>query len=64
MAKGELVVEGSPREVFSRGAELKERGLGLPPIAQLRDKLIAGGMDIPADLITAEELADAICLLK
>ena len=64
MAKGELVAEGSPREVFSRGAELKERGLGLPPIAQLRDKLIAGGMDIPADLITAEELADAICLLK
>jgi len=38
--------------------------LDLPPIAMLRDKLIDGGMNIPADVITAEELAEAICPLK
>ena len=64
MAEGRLIAEGTPREVFSRGEELRSNGLDLPPIAMLRDKLIEGGMDIPADVITAEELADAICPLK
>ena len=64
MAEGRLITQGTPREVFSRGRELRANGLDLPPIAMLRDKLIDGGMNIPADVITAEELADAICPLK
>ena len=64
MADGMLIVQGTPREVFSRGRELRANGLDLPPIAMLRDKLIDGGMNIPADVITAEELAEAICPLK
>ena len=64
MAEGRLITQGTPREVFSRGRELRANGLDLPPIAMLRDKLIDGGMDIPADVITAEELAEAICPLK
>ena len=64
MADGRLIAQGTPREVFSRGRELRANGLDLPPIAMLRDKLIDGGMNIPADVITAEELAEAICPLK
>lgn len=64
MAEGRLITQGTPREVFSRGRELRANGLDLPPIAMLRDKLIDGGMNIPADVITAEELAEAICPLK
>ena len=64
MAEGRLIAQGTPREVFSRGRELRANGLDLPPIAMLRDKLIDGGMNIPADVITAEELAEAICPLK
>ena len=64
MADGRLITQGTPREVFSRGRELRANGLDLPPIAMLRDKLIDGGMNIPADVITAEELAEAICPLK
>ena len=64
MAEGRLITQGTPREVFSRGRELRTNGLDLPPIAMLRDKLIDGGMNIPADVITAEELAEAICPLK
>ena len=58
MAEGRLITQGTPRE------ELRANGLDLPPIAMLRDKLIDGGMNIPADVITAEELAEAICPLK
>ena len=61
MKGGELIMTGTPKEVFSRGAELRAHGLDLPAIARLRDELIAGGMDIPKDAITAQELADAIC---
>ena len=61
MKGGELIMTGTPKEVFSRGAELRSHGLDLPAIARLRDELIAGGMDIPKDAITAQELADAIC---
>ena len=64
MAEGRLITQGTPRKVFSRGRELRANGLDLPPIAMLRDKLIDGGMNIPADVITAEELAEAICPLK
>lgn len=64
MAEGRLIAQGTPREVFSRGRELRANGLDLPPIAMLRDKLIDGEMNIPADVITAEELAEAICPLK
>lgn len=62
MKGGNLIMTGTPKEVFSRGKELRANGLDLPAIARLRDELIAGRMDIPADAITAQELADAICL--
>lgn len=61
MAGGEILMTGTPREVFSRVEELRANRLDVPAIASLRDELIAGGMDIPGDLITAEELAEAIC---
>ena len=61
MKGGHLLMTGTPREVFSRGEELRANGLDLPAIARLRDELIAGGMDIPKDAITAQELAEAIC---
>jgi len=61
MAKGKVLMTGTPREVFSRVNELRANRLDVPAIASLRDQLIAGGMDIPADVITAEELAEAIC---
>ncbi len=61
MKGGRLIMTGTPKEVFSRGEELRSHGLDLPAIARLRDELIAGGMDIPSDAITAQELADAIC---
>jgi len=61
MADGRLAMTGTPREVFSRGRELEALGLGLPPIAALRDRLIAGGMALAGDILTAEELAESIC---
>ncbi|MDR0841338.1 MAG: energy-coupling factor transporter ATPase [Christensenellaceae bacterium] len=63
MDGGRLICVGTPREVFSRGEFVREHGLALPAAAQLRDKLAAGGMELPVCL-TSEELADAICQYK
>ena len=55
-----VAMDGTPREVFSRRAELEEIGLTVPDTALLLDELKRAGMDVPADAITVDECADAI----
>ncbi|MDO4552828.1 MAG: energy-coupling factor transporter ATPase [Bacillota bacterium] len=59
MEKGRLVMEGSPEEVFSRGAELMALGLGLPPAAQVTEALRARGAELPQAL-TLEQAEQAV----
>ncbi len=47
LAKGRLVLEGTPSEVFSHGDELTELGLEEPFCARLAEALRARGVDIP-----------------
>lgn len=63
MANGKLIALDTPRRVFADGALLREHRLELPEMAQLRDRLIAGGFDMPKDIITVEEMTDALCQL-
>lgn len=56
MSKGELVMTGTPREVFVRQELLQSIGLGVPQAAQLAHALIAEGFDLPPDLYTMEEV--------
>lgn len=58
---GLVVMDGAPREIFSRPAELAAFGLRLPRAAALAEELRARGMDIPAGVFTAEELTEAVC---
>ena len=53
MNKGKLLMDGSPKEVFSREEELKEIGLALP-------KAMEFGKEIGVDALTIEELAEKI----
>lgn len=39
MEKGKIVMDGAPREIFARGAELKKLGLEVPQITELGYKL-------------------------
>ncbi len=60
MDRGKIVMDGTPREVFSRGDELASIGLGVPEITRLTRQLRRGGIDIPEDILTIEEAKEAI----
>ena len=60
MNDGLVVMDGKPREVFTRKKELEDIGLAVPDTVSLLFSLRAAGMDVPVDAITVEECADAI----
>ena len=58
---GEIAMQGTPAEIFSRIKEIKAMGLELPLAAYIAEKLREKGFDIPASVMTEEELAEALC---
>ena len=60
MDKGEVVMKGTPREVFSQVGKLKEHHLDVPQITLLADVLRQSGLDIPLGVLTREELVEII----
>ena len=60
MNDGLVVMDGKPREVFTRKKELENIGLAVPDTVSLLFSLREAGMDVPVDAITVEECADAI----
>ena len=64
MEKGQIIMDGTPREIFSRVGELKEHRLDVPQATLLADELRKSGVDIPAGILTREELVDAIMKVK
>ena len=60
MYKGHVVMQGTPREIFSQVGTLKEHRLDVPQITLLADLLRQSGLDIPLGVLTREELVDAI----
>ena len=60
MDKGHVVMQGTPREIFSQVGTLKEHRLDVPQITLLPDLLRQSGLDIPLGVLTREELVDAI----
>lgn len=55
MNEGEILMDGSPREVFKREDELVKAGLGVPQITSFMRALKRKGADINDDCITVEE---------
>ena len=60
MNDGLVVMDGKPREVFTRKKELEDIGLAVPDTVSLLFSLCEAGMDVPVDAITVEECADVI----
>ena len=58
---GRIRLDGTPAEVFSRIAELKEMGLEIPMPAALAEELRTRGIPVPREVITQEELLDYLC---
>ena len=61
---GVIKLEGTPREVFSRTEELKALSLGVPAAVQLASDLRSRGVDLPKDILTDEELIEALLKAK
>lgn len=64
MEDGQIVLEGLPKEVFSRVEELKELGLDVPQMTELANELIKEGIDLPQDILTVDEMVMKLCQLK
>lgn len=63
MSRGELVMTGTPREVFRHRDELKAIGLGVPQGAELCYRLREAGYPLPEGLYTLPEVRSAVLAL-
>ena len=61
MDAGRIVMQGTPREIFSRVEELRELRLTVPQVTELAHELRAAGVDVPEGILTREELVEALC---
>ena len=57
MAKGKVVADGTPKDVFQRVEELKAVGLTVPETTQLLWELRQAGVDVPLDALSDQECA-------
>ena len=64
MNHGKVRMEGTPREVFVQKEKLEECRLELPEISQIANGLRERGIMVPADVLTQEELVDALLKIK
>ena len=60
MDKGKVVMQGTPREIFSQVGKLKEYRLDVPQVTILAALLRQSGLDIPLGVLTREELVGHI----
>ena len=60
MHRGEVVMDGTPEEIFARSEELETYNLTLPRAAYICKQLQAAGLPV-ANAFTAKELAEEIC---
>lgn len=60
MDQGQVVMQGSPRSIFSQVEQLKEYRLDVPQITLLAYELRKEGLDIPEGILTREELTEAL----
>ncbi len=61
---GHMVMQGTPREIFSQVEKVKNYGLDVPQVTEIACNLRKMGIDIPADILTVDEMVGAICQLK
>ena len=61
MDQGHVVMQGTPRELFSRVEELKAYRLDVPQVTLLAYELKKAGIPLPDGILTIKELVDALC---
>ena len=60
MENGNIVMEGTPKEIFSQVDKVKELGLDVPQVTELVYELRKDGVDLKADILSIEELVELL----
>ena len=60
MDKGQVTMQGTPREIFSQIDRLKELRLGVPQVTLLANELQKRGLNIPDGILDRKELVEAL----
>lgn len=63
VSDGQIVKEGTPREIFRQVDALRELHLDVPPMTALNAQLREAGMPLPDGVLTVEEMAEEVAKL-
>ena len=64
MDNGKIVMQGTPREIFSQVERLKQLRLDVPQVTLLAHRLREKGLDLPEGILTIGELTEELEKLK
>lgn len=64
MNDGEIVLDGSPMEVFSQAEKIMKVNLDVPIAVELAGRLRRRGIKVPGDVVTVEDMVNFICQYK
>jgi energy-coupling factor transporter ATPase len=64
MNQGHIVMQGTPREIFSRVEEITKYRLDVPQVTELAYELKKSGLEIPEGILSVAELVTALENLK
>ena len=64
MDEGKIVMQGTPKEIFSQVNQLKQYRLDVPQVTLLAHELRKAGLDLPEGILSREELVKNLCQLK
>lgn len=61
---GKIIMEGTPRNIFSQVEKMKNIGLDVPQVTELAYELANEGINISTEILNVDEMVSAICQLK
>ncbi|WPC41728.1 energy-coupling factor transporter ATPase [Clostridium sp. JS66] len=64
MDEGKIIMEGTPKNIFSQVQKMKNIGLDVPQMTELSYELQRSGINIRKDILTIDEMVDELCQLK
>ncbi len=64
MDEGKVVMQGTPREIFSQVEKLQKYRLDVPQVTLLAHELKKAGLPVPDGVLTVDELVEELCRCK
>lgn len=64
MDQGSIKLEGTPREIFSQVPVMKKIGLDVPQVTELAYELRNSGLEIDTNILSIDEMVNALCQLR